>query len=74
VTEKRFFVSYYCWPLLDVELDDPRLRRIEVSSPAADALRIACGAGDLDPRRSGSMTIRVRTPRGSDVLSALPAA
>jgi hypothetical protein len=71
LTHKRFLLFYYRWLVLDVELADPQLERIGISSSAPDALVLAFDASDLDRQRSGSITIRLRTSEAPGFLRVL---
>jgi len=65
MTQRRLFVSFYRWPILDIERADSRLHRITMSVPATDVLELAFDAADLDSSRSGEVTIRLRTSQAS---------
>ena len=69
VTERRLFVSYYRWPIFDLELDDPRIRRIEMQASAPDRLRLTFDAAEIDPNRSGRVSIQLRAPEAPAILS-----
>jgi len=71
LTHRRFLLFYYRWPVLDVEFVEPRLTRIEASSPAPDVLVLAFEASDFDPRRRGKVTVRLRTAEAPAILDAL---
>jgi hypothetical protein len=71
LTDRRLVLFYYRWPVLDVDLAEPRLTRIEASTPAPDVLVLAFKASDFDPRRRGKVTVWLRTAEASGILQAL---
>jgi len=73
LTHRRFSVFYYRWLVLNVELADPQLERIGISSPAPGVLVIAFDASDFDLNRSGSVAIRLWTSGAPNLLRVLSA-
>ena len=71
LTHRRLLLFYYRWPVLDVELAEPRLTRIGASSPAPDVLVLTFEASDFDPRRRGRVTVRLRTAETLELLTIL---
>jgi hypothetical protein len=71
LTQKRLFVSYYRWPMLNVETD--RFARIEISSPASDALVLSFDVADLYADRRGRITIRLRVAEAARLFQVLSA-
>ena len=71
LTQARLFASYYGWPMLNAELGDDRIAKIDVASPAPDVLVLSFDAADLFDDRRGAITIRLRTENAATLAARL---
>jgi len=71
LTDKRLMVFYYCWPVLKIELEDPRLVSIDLSMPSPDRIVLSWDASKLYADRSGRMTIGLRTAEAANLQAWL---
>ncbi|OHV29683.1 hypothetical protein CC117_28825 [Parafrankia colletiae] len=56
---------------IDVPLSGPFLAAIDVGLESPDQVRFAYDAGKFSPVRSGTVEVRLRTPRAADVVALL---
>lgn len=56
---------------IDVPLRDPRRTAVSVSNDRPDRVLFAIDPAAFDPRRSGTVEVRVRTPRAPEVVALL---
>ena len=68
-TASRFAVFIYRWPILDVSRDEPEMSALQISTPRPGILTIAFEAGDVSPRCSGSVAVRLRTDRALELAA-----
>jgi len=69
LTSNRFAVFTYRWPVLDVSRSEPEMSALRISAPRPGTLTIAFEAGDVNPRCSGSVTVRLRTDRALELAA-----
>ncbi len=68
VTSVRLVVFYYRWPVLDVPRTDTS-SMLHVAASESGVLTIGFEAGALDPKRSGSVCVRLRTAHPASITA-----
>lgn len=71
LTEKRLVAYRLRHPIIDVALDDPRLKQMEFSIEEAETFLAAFDANLFQPDWSGRIEYRFRTPIARQLLAAL---
>ena len=71
VTTKRLVATAGRIRLVNVALDDPRLRRLDIGVERPGCLRIAFDPSDFNPRQSGRIECRLFTAKAEHVVRFL---
>jgi len=71
LTGERLVVCQYRWPILNVDLDDPRIAAVEASSPRVGELLLRFAAENILDTATGRIHIRVRTEFAAQVVARL---
>jgi len=56
---------------MDVPLDDPRLRGIEVTADGTEKVRLAYDPHQFNPDTSGRVEVRLKTPKAAEIVALL---
>jgi len=70
VTSLRFAVFYYRWPVLDLPRTDASAT-LRVSASESGVVTIDFEAATLDPKRSGSVRVRIRTEHSTSIAALM---
>ena len=71
LTRKRLVAYRLRHPVINVQLDDPRLKELEISIEEPETLAICYDAGLFEPGSKGRIEYRFRTPVSKPLLAEL---
>lgn len=71
VTEKRVIAYTYWKPVINIPVEDPRLKALELELPKNNALKISFESSAFDASRRGRIEVRFKTDKASLFFSLI---